>query len=192
MLFPVDQEWTSYFWPCRVRVCVCAKHTVCSCCVCCRELVISLDFTPACHEKLSEHMFTRLKGDELLPPVCVQSDGTEAYSRCRRWLNPCNVCVCVCTVIDNSSGLSEQCDSTQQLYEALPRTSSVSLSVPVFMSLALFLSVWLSVCLYSPFLFLFLCFSSNLLNSKPIFKKHKTLLGVSPSVTSPSQSLYPL
>lgn len=107
-------------------------------------LVISLDFTPTCHANLSEHVFTRLKGDELLPPVCVQSDSTEVlytfYTKCRRWLNPCSEHVCVCTVIDNRSGLSEQCDSTQQLYKALPRTS-LFLCCCIYVSLFFCLSV---------------------------------------------------
>lgn len=60
---------------------------------------------------------------------CVQLDSVETYSKCHRWLNPCSVSVSlsVCVVMDNSSGLPDQCDSTQQLCKTLPRTSRFSL-----------------------------------------------------------------
>lgn len=58
---------------------------------------------------------------------CVQSDSVETYSKCHRWLNPCSVGVCV--VIDNSSGLPDQCDGTQQLCKALLSTSCFTLSL---------------------------------------------------------------
>lgn len=71
---------------------------------------------------------------------------THVYTPKRGWITPswldsitwyCGVCVRLCAVIDNNSGLPEQYDSTQQLYKALPRTSQ-SLSLFVFMSPALF------------------------------------------------------
>lgn len=81
------------------------------------------------------------KVDELLPHVCGQSDATDAA------LIPAQcVCVCVC------SGLSEQCDNTQQLYEAQPRTPPISLSLPVS-ALILYLSlvsVGPTECFYLP------------------------------------------
>lgn len=144
---------------------MCENLCVCVC-VAGRELVISLDFTPACHEKLSEHVFTRLKEGELLPPVCVQSDGAEVYSKCRRWFNPCSVCVCAAT--DNSSGLSEHSDSTQQLYEALPTASSVTLSLSL---LCIYVSRPRSASL-SFFIYLLKC-----------DKQHERVFSVSPSAT---------
>lgn len=67
------------------------------------------------------------------------------------------MCVCVCVVVYNSFGLPELCNSIQQLYKTLPRTSSVSLFL--FMSAALFLS--LSETIAASFFFISLSSSSG-------------------------------
>lgn len=94
---------------------------------CCRKLVVS--FTATRHKKLSEHVYTAKRG--WIAASCLVSNQTvwRPIQSVIAGLIPALHWVCV--VIDNSSGLLDQCDSTQQLYKALPTTSCFFLPLPL-------------------------------------------------------------